>query len=84
VDGCDVPADLPGAADAVQARLWSRSRAGLAALAAAAPRAYALGGVLPAHVAGCLAPPVRGIAVMRPIMRCPQIPGLFGCLAAGT
>lgn len=47
--------------------------AGLAALAAGAPRAYALGGVLPAHVAECLAPPVWGVAVMGPPMREPYI-----------
>ena len=46
---------------------------GLAALAAAAPPVYALGGVGPADVPGCLAAGARGIAVMGPVMRDPRI-----------
>jgi thiamine monophosphate synthase len=45
---------------------------GLAALAAGAPPAYALGGVRPADVAGCLAAGARGVAVMGPVMRDPS------------
>jgi thiamine-phosphate diphosphorylase len=47
--------------------------AGLASLAALAPPAYALGGIRPADVPGCLAAGARGIAVMGPIMRTPSI-----------
>ncbi len=47
--------------------------AGLASLAALAPSAYALGGIRPADVPGCLAAGARGIAVMGPIMRIPSI-----------
>ena len=46
---------------------------GLAALAATAPPAYALGGVQPPDVADCLAAGATGIAVMGPIMRTPQL-----------
>jgi thiamine-phosphate diphosphorylase len=46
--------------------------AGLAALAAAAPPSYALGGVQPADVARCLSAGAHGIAVMGPIMRKPE------------
>ncbi|TQN44126.1 thiamine-phosphate pyrophosphorylase [Blastococcus colisei] len=45
--------------------------AGLAALIAGAPRAYALGGVRPADVGSCLAAGAYGVAVMGPIMRTP-------------
>lgn len=47
---------------------------GLAALApAAAPPVYALGGVHPPDVAGCLAAGATGVAVMGPVMRTPQL-----------
>ncbi len=46
---------------------------GLAALTPAGPPAYALGGVLPEHVAGCLAAGAQGVAVMGPAMRDPRI-----------
>jgi thiamine-phosphate pyrophosphorylase len=47
--------------------------AGLAAAADAGPPAYALGGVRPADVPGCLAAGARGIAVMGPVMRDPAL-----------
>lgn len=47
--------------------------AGLAELIPGAPAAYALGGVRPSDVAGCLAAGARGVAVMGPIMRTPRI-----------
>ena len=47
--------------------------AGLARLTALAPPAYALGGIRPADVPGCLAAGARGIAVMGPVMRDPRI-----------
>ncbi|SFE93493.1 thiamine phosphate synthase [Blastococcus tunisiensis] len=45
--------------------------AGLAALIAGAPPAYALGGVRPADISVCLAAGAHGVAVMGPIMRTP-------------
>lgn len=45
----------------------------LTALASAAPPAYALGGVHPPDVAGCLAAGASGVAVMGPLMRTPQL-----------
>lgn len=46
---------------------------GLAELIPGAPAAYALGGVRPSDVAGCLGAGARGVAVMGPIMRLPRI-----------
>lgn len=46
---------------------------GLAQLVAAAPPAYALGGVRPADVQPCVAAGARGVAVMGPVMRDPEI-----------
>jgi thiamine-phosphate pyrophosphorylase len=46
---------------------------GLAALSYTAPPAYALGGVLPDDVPGCLAAGAYGVAVMGPVMRDPRI-----------
>lgn len=46
---------------------------GLAALCRPDPPAYALGGVLPEHVRGCLDAGARGVAVMGSIMREPGI-----------
>jgi thiamine-phosphate diphosphorylase len=47
---------------------------GLGALCRDAPPAvYALGGVLPEHVAGCLAAGAYGVAVMGPLMREPKL-----------
>jgi thiamine-phosphate pyrophosphorylase len=58
---------------------------GLAALVAAAPPAYALGGVRPADVAGCLAAGAHGIAVMGSIMRAPHtVPSYLAALAAAA
>jgi len=37
------------------------------------PPAYALGGVLPEHVASCRAAGARGVAVMGPLMRDPRL-----------
>jgi thiamine-phosphate diphosphorylase len=55
--------------------------AGLAALVTARPPAYALGGVRPADVPGCLAAGARGVAVMGPIMRDPGlVPAYLGAL----
>jgi len=48
-------------------------RGGLATLLTGAPPAYALGGVLPEHVASCRAAGAYGVAVMGPVMRDPQI-----------
>jgi thiamine monophosphate synthase len=49
--------------------------AGLAALLAgrATPRVYALGGVRPDDVAGCLVAGAHGVAVMGPVMRDPEL-----------
>ncbi len=46
---------------------------GLAALLSGGSPAYALGGVLPEHVAPCRAAGAHGVAVMGPVMREPQI-----------
>ncbi|HEU4426164.1 MAG TPA: thiamine phosphate synthase [Pilimelia sp.] len=46
---------------------------GLAEMIPGAPAAYALGGVRPSDVAGCLGAGARGIAVMGPVMRTPRI-----------
>ncbi|MCU1618107.1 MAG: thiamine monophosphate synthase, partial [Modestobacter sp.] len=46
--------------------------AGLAGLARLAPRAYALGGIGPDDVAGCLAAGAWGVAVMGGVMRDPS------------
>jgi thiamine-phosphate pyrophosphorylase len=46
---------------------------GLAQLIPGAPPVYALGGIQPADVVGCLAAGARGIAVMGPVMRNPAI-----------
>jgi thiamine-phosphate diphosphorylase len=57
---------------------------GLAALVAAGPPAYALGGVRPADVPACLAGGARGIAVMGPIMRSPDlVPAYLAALEDG-
>ncbi|TFV87106.1 thiamine phosphate synthase [Blastococcus sp. CT_GayMR20] len=47
--------------------------AGLATLITGAPPAYALGGIRPDDVAGCLAAGARGVAVMGAIMRAPTL-----------
>ena len=55
--------------------------AGLAGLVTAGPPAYALGGVRPADVVGCLAAGAHGVAVMGPIMRDPGlVPAYLGAL----
>ncbi len=46
---------------------------GLASLAAVAPPVYALGGIRPADVPGCVTAGARGVAVMGSIMRDPGI-----------
>jgi len=46
---------------------------GLATLLTGGPPAYALGGVLPEHVASCRAAGAYGAAVMGPVMRDPEI-----------
>jgi thiamine-phosphate pyrophosphorylase len=46
--------------------------AGLAALLAGGPPAYALGGVTPDDVPACLAAGAVGVAVMGPLMRDPR------------
>ncbi|MGH8776327.1 MAG: thiamine phosphate synthase [Jiangellaceae bacterium] len=46
---------------------------GLTALLTGCPPGYALGGVLPEHVASCRAAGAHGAAVMGPVMRDPQI-----------
>jgi thiamine-phosphate pyrophosphorylase len=46
---------------------------GLAALAAGAPPAYALGGVRPESAAECVAAGAHGVAVMGPVMRDPGL-----------
>ena len=57
--------------------------AGLASLAAVAPPVYALGGIRPADVPGCLTAGARGIAVMGPIMRDPgTVPTFLAALKA--
>ncbi len=47
--------------------------AGLASLVSVAVPTYALGGVQPSDVPGCLAAGAHGVAVMGPVMREPQI-----------
>jgi thiamine-phosphate pyrophosphorylase len=47
--------------------------AGLAALIRMAPPAYALGGVKPTDVPGCMTAGAYGVAVMGPVMREPRI-----------
>jgi thiamine-phosphate pyrophosphorylase len=46
---------------------------GFARLVTGAPPAYALGGVLPVDVPGCVAAGACGVAVMGPVMRDPRI-----------
>jgi thiamine-phosphate diphosphorylase len=60
--------------------------AGLTALTPAAPPTYALGGVRPADVAGCLAAGAHGVAVMGAVMRAPgTVAAYLAALAeAGT
>jgi thiamine-phosphate diphosphorylase len=50
---------------------------GLAAVAAAGPPPYALGGVDPRDVRGCLAAGAHGVAVMGAIMRDPELTGAY-------
>ncbi|MEU2350115.1 thiamine phosphate synthase [Modestobacter sp. NPDC049651] len=50
---------------------------GLAALLAGGPPAYALGGVQPDDVAGCLAAGAHGVAVMGPLMRDPALTAAY-------
>lgn len=47
--------------------------AGLAALVPGAPPVYALGGIGPDDVPGCLSAGARGVAVMGPVMRDPDL-----------
>ena len=56
---------------------------GLAELVAAGPPVYALGGVRPNDVAGCLAAGAHGVAVMGPVMRDPAIAGRYLAALAG-
>jgi thiamine-phosphate diphosphorylase len=51
--------------------------AGLAALLAGGPPAYALGGVTPADVAGCRAAGAHGVAVMGAVMRDPALTAAY-------
>lgn len=46
---------------------------GLAMLSRGSPPAYALGGIRPRDVPGCLMAGARGVAVMGPVMRDPQL-----------
>ncbi|MGY2067068.1 thiamine phosphate synthase [Blastococcus sp. SYSU DS0619] len=50
---------------------------GLAALVRGAPPVYALGGIEPVGVPGCLAAGARGVAVMGPVMREPDLVGTY-------
>jgi thiamine-phosphate pyrophosphorylase len=55
---------------------------GLAAIIPGAPPVYALGGVRPQDVPGCLAVGARGVAVMGPVMRDPRtVADYLGALA---
>jgi thiamine-phosphate pyrophosphorylase len=55
--------------------------AGLASLAAVGPPVYALGGIRPADVPGCLTAGARGVAVMGSIMRDPgTVPAYLAAL----
>ncbi len=55
--------------------------AGLASLVVVAPPAYALGGIRPGDVPGCLAAGARGVAVMGSIMRDPgTVPAYLAAL----
>ena len=59
--------------------------AGLAGLTPTAPPTYALGGVRPADVIGCLAAGAHGVAVMGPVMRAPAlVPAYLAALAEGS
>jgi thiamine-phosphate diphosphorylase len=51
--------------------------AGLTAVAAAGPPAYALGGVSPADARGCLAAGAHGVAVMGALMRDPELTAAY-------
>ncbi|MDK3255066.1 thiamine phosphate synthase [Blastococcus capsensis] len=57
---------------------------GLAALVPGAPPVYALGGIGPADVPGCLAAGARGVAVMGPVMREPAVVHAYLAALAGT
>ncbi|MGY1750021.1 thiamine phosphate synthase [Modestobacter sp. SYSU DS0511] len=50
---------------------------GLARLARGAPPVYALGGIAPRDVAGCLAAGAHGVAVMGAVMREPAVVGAY-------
>jgi thiamine-phosphate diphosphorylase len=56
---------------------------GLAALLAGGPPGYALGGVQPDDVAGCLAAGAHGVAVMGPLMRDPALAAGYLAALAG-
>ncbi|WP_448615194.1 thiamine phosphate synthase [Modestobacter sp. URMC 112] len=71
-EGCDWVFVSPYAATASKPGYGpALGPAGLAALVAGGPPAYALGGVRPDDVPGCLAAGAVGVAVMGPVMRDP-------------
>jgi thiamine-phosphate pyrophosphorylase len=73
-EGCDWVFVSPYAATASKPGYGpALGPAGLAALVADGPPAFALGGVGPADVAACLAAGAHGVAVMGPVMRDPQL-----------
>jgi thiamine-phosphate pyrophosphorylase len=71
-EGCDWVMVSPFAATASKPGYGpALGPAGLAALLAGGPPAYALGGVQPDDVSACLAAGAHGVAVMGPLMRDP-------------
>jgi thiamine monophosphate synthase len=74
IEGCDWVMVSPFAATASKPGYGPPlGPAGLAALVAGGPPAYALAGVTPADVPACLAAGAAGVAVMGPVMRDPAL-----------
>ena len=77
-EGCDWVFVSPFAATASKPGYGpALGAAGLSALAAGGPPAYALGGVRPDDVPGCLAAGAHGVAVMGPVMRDPGLAAAY-------
>ena len=77
-DGCDWVFVSPFAATASKPGYGpALGPAGLAALVAGGPPAFALGGVQPDDVPACLAAGAHGVAVMGPVMRDPSLAAAY-------
>jgi len=73
-EGCDYVTVSPAyASESKPGYGPALGRSGLAALLTGCLTSYALGGVLPEHVAPCLDAGAHGVAVMGPVMRDPHI-----------